>query len=71
MARCKRSNHCDVSLHTVAAKYFAHCDIRTSSKKARLEEYLAAADLPALVPEDVKAIDEAGMKLHFRGFVSD
>lgn len=43
--------------------------VTTSSKKARLEEYLAAADLPVLAPEDVKAIDAAGMKQHFRGFM--
>jgi len=43
--------------------------VTTSSKKARLEEYLAAAELPALQPEDVKAIDEAGAQVHFRGFM--
>lgn len=43
--------------------------VTTSSKKARLEEYLAAADLPALSPEDVEAIDNAGAKVHFRGFM--
>ena len=44
--------------------------VRTSSKKLRLENYLASAELPDLTPEDVKAIDDAGMKLHFRGYVS-
>jgi len=40
--------------------------VTTSSKKSRLEEYLAAANLPDLTPEDVKAIDDAGEKVHFR-----
>jgi len=43
--------------------------VTTSSKKSRLEEYLAAANLPDLTPEDVKAIDDAGEKVHFRGFM--
>lgn len=43
--------------------------VTTSSKKSRLEEYLASAEFPDLDPADVKAIDDAGSKLHFRGFM--
>ncbi|KAG6856967.1 hypothetical protein H0H87_011637 [Tephrocybe sp. NHM501043] len=36
--------------------------VTTSSKKERLEEYLAVADLPPLTDEEIQAIDEAGAK---------
>ncbi|KAG6864525.1 hypothetical protein C0991_008926, partial [Blastosporella zonata] len=36
--------------------------VTTSSKKGRLEEYLAVGDLPSLTEEEVTAIDEAGAK---------
>ncbi|KAG2009758.1 aldo-keto reductase [Coprinopsis cinerea AmutBmut pab1-1] len=36
--------------------------VTTSSKKERMEEYIAAGDLPPLTPEEVEAIDEAGAK---------
>ncbi|KIJ53163.1 hypothetical protein M422DRAFT_155633 [Sphaerobolus stellatus SS14] len=34
--------------------------VTTSSKKSRLEEYLAVGDLPSLLPEEIAAIEEAG-----------
>lgn len=43
---------------------------RTTSKEARLHEYIAAAELEGLTPEEVKAIDEAGAKETHRHFVS-
>ncbi|KDQ62687.1 hypothetical protein JAAARDRAFT_54591 [Jaapia argillacea MUCL 33604] len=36
--------------------------VTTSSKKTRLEEYLAVADLPPLYAAEITAIDEAGAK---------
>ncbi|KAG6809711.1 hypothetical protein H0H92_015046 [Tricholoma furcatifolium] len=36
--------------------------VTTSSRKERLEEYLAVGDLPPLSDEDIAAIDEAGAK---------
>ncbi|KAG6917417.1 hypothetical protein DXG01_002686 [Tephrocybe rancida] len=36
--------------------------VTTSSKKERLEEYLAVGDLPSLTEEEIAAIDEAGAK---------
>ncbi|KAG6841591.1 hypothetical protein C0991_009347 [Blastosporella zonata] len=36
--------------------------VTTSSKKERLEEYLAVGDLPPLTKEEILAIDEAGAK---------
>ncbi|KAG8810144.1 hypothetical protein FRC17_003073 [Serendipita sp. 399] len=42
--------------------------ITTSSKKERLLSFLEASELPALSEEDVTAIDDAGSKLHFRGY---
>ncbi|KAG6836344.1 hypothetical protein H0H93_008954 [Arthromyces matolae] len=36
--------------------------VTTSSKKSRLEEYLAVGDLSPLSDEDIAAIDEAGAK---------
>jgi len=36
--------------------------VTTSSKKARLEEYLAVADLPHLTDDEIAAIDQAGAK---------
>ncbi|KDQ62685.1 hypothetical protein JAAARDRAFT_171241 [Jaapia argillacea MUCL 33604] len=36
--------------------------VTTSSKKERLEEYLAVADLPPLTEEEIAAIDAAGAK---------
>ncbi|KAG6810669.1 hypothetical protein H0H92_010817 [Tricholoma furcatifolium] len=36
--------------------------ITTSSKKKRLEEYLAVGDLPSLTEEEIAAIDAAGVK---------
>lgn len=43
--------------------------IRTTTKEARMYEYIAAAEVSGLTPEDVKAIDEAGMKEVHRHFV--
>ena len=43
---------------------------RTSSKEERVKEYLATQYLPDLTPEEVKAISEAGSKVHHRVFVS-
>ena len=43
---------------------------RTSSKVERVKEYLAAETLPDLTPEEIKAIEEEGSKLHHRVFVS-
>lgn len=34
--------------------------VTTTTSKAHMEEYLAVADLPALTPEEVAAIDAAG-----------
>lgn len=42
----------------------------TSSKDYRLKEYLESLNDPALTPDDVKEIDEAGSQLHYRKFVS-
>ncbi|KAG6816537.1 hypothetical protein H0H87_005314 [Tephrocybe sp. NHM501043] len=36
--------------------------VTTSSKKSRLEEYLAIGDLPPLTDEEIAAIDEAGAR---------
>ncbi|THH17240.1 hypothetical protein EW146_g3539 [Bondarzewia mesenterica] len=42
--------------------------VTTTSKEARLKEYLDAAALPDLTTEEVAAIDEAGSELHKRHF---
>lgn len=44
--------------------------LRTSSKAERVKEYIAAETLPDLTPEEVKAIEEEGSKVHHRVFVS-
>jgi len=44
--------------------------VTTTSKEQRLQEYLGAYTLPSLSEEDVRAIDEAGAKLHSRHFAS-
>ncbi|KAH9935036.1 NADP-dependent oxidoreductase domain-containing protein [Fomitopsis serialis] len=44
--------------------------ITTSSKASRVKEYLAAEALPGLTPEEIKAIDTEGSKVHHRVFVS-
>jgi len=36
--------------------------VTTSSKKSRLDEYIAVGDLPSLLLEEIAAIDEAGAK---------
>lgn len=43
---------------------------RTSQKESRVREYLASETLPKLTEEEVRAIDEAGSKIHHRAFVS-
>jgi len=42
--------------------------ITTSSKVERINEYLVTQTLPGLTDEEVLAIDEAGSKVHHRGF---
>jgi len=42
----------------------------TSSNESRLKEYLDAANVPALTPEEVQAIDDAGSTLKYRRFMS-
>ncbi|KAI0055614.1 Aldo/keto reductase [Artomyces pyxidatus] len=37
--------------------------VTTTGKRARLDEYLAAPELPALLPEEVAAIDAAGAQM--------
>ncbi|CAK5269954.1 unnamed protein product [Mycena citricolor] len=44
--------------------------VTTSSKEDRLKEYLASADVSDLTAEEIKAIDEAGAKLHKRVFMA-
>ncbi|KAI8998645.1 Aldo/keto reductase [Trametes punicea] len=43
-------------------------EITTSSKEDRIKEYVATQSLPDLKPEEVKAINEAGSKVHHRAF---
>lgn len=43
---------------------------RTSSKVERIKEYIATETLPDLTPEEIKAIDDEGSKVHHRVFVS-
>ncbi|KAF8511111.1 NADP-dependent oxidoreductase domain-containing protein [Hysterangium stoloniferum] len=40
--------------------------VTTSSREARLKEYLDAASVPVLTSEEVQAIDDAGSTLHYR-----
>ncbi|KZT70126.1 Aldo/keto reductase [Daedalea quercina L-15889] len=42
--------------------------ITTTSKASRVKEYLAAETLPDLTPEEIKAIDDEGSKVHHRVF---
>lgn len=42
--------------------------ITTTSKEARVKEYLATESLPDLTSEEVKTIDETGSKVHHRAF---
>jgi len=44
--------------------------VTTTSKDQRLHEYLRAYALPRLSEEDIRAIDEAGAKLHSRHFAA-
>ncbi|THH06461.1 hypothetical protein EW146_g9602, partial [Bondarzewia mesenterica] len=44
--------------------------VTTTSKEARLKEYLDAAALPDLTREEVAAIDKAGSELHKRHFAN-
>lgn len=43
--------------------------VTTSSKLDRLQGYLAVSNIPSLNEEEVHAIDEAGMKIHYRTFM--
>ncbi|KAF8590067.1 Aldo/keto reductase [Ramaria rubella] len=43
--------------------------VTTSFKESRLKEYLDAEHVPALTPEEVAVIDEAGAKAHYRRFM--
>ena len=43
---------------------------RTTSKLARLQEYLAVANLPDLTDAEEKEIDDVGSTVHHRAFVS-
>lgn len=42
---------------------------RTSSKEARIKEYLSITEVPDLTADEVQAIDAAGAKLHKRIFM--
>ncbi|KAJ7507349.1 oxidoreductase [Mycena galericulata] len=43
--------------------------VTTSSKEARIKEYLSVTGVPDLTPEELQAIDSAGAKLHKRIFM--
>jgi len=43
--------------------------VTTSSKEARIREYLETAKVPDLTAEEIQAIEEAGAKLHKRIFM--
>ncbi|KAA1469441.1 Aldo/keto reductase [Dentipellis sp. KUC8613] len=42
--------------------------VTTTTKEARLHEYISIADAPELTPEELQAIDEAGSKEYHRHF---
>ena len=41
---------------------------RASSKVDHLREFLEVPNLPALSPAEIKIIEDAGEKLHYRGY---
>ncbi|KAJ6525639.1 oxidoreductase [Mycena capillaripes] len=43
--------------------------VTTSSKEARIKEYLEAPNVPDLTPEEIQAIEDAGAKLYKRIFM--
>jgi len=45
--------------------------ITTTSKATRVKEYLDSLNLPDLTPEEIKAVDEAGSKVHERVYMLD
>ncbi|KAJ7172291.1 NADP-dependent oxidoreductase domain-containing protein [Mycena filopes] len=56
----------------VLSKWVSHKGaivVTTSSKEARIKEYLETSQVPDLTAEEIQAIDDAGAKLHKRIFM--
>ena len=63
---------CSICCLLIFVYYLGDIIVTTSSKLERLEDFLKALDDNfELNGEDVKAIDDAGAKLHFRKYWTD
>lgn len=70
MGDAQGGNYRDVGYgHIILVITFVECFRRTSSKEARIKEYLEAFQVPDLTAQEIQAIDDAGAKLHKRIFM--
>jgi len=70
--RLEKSESRPVTLGQVLTKWLRSKGaivVTTSTKQSRIQEFIETINVPDLTPDDIKAIEEAGSKLHKRVFM--